>query len=68
MSRIHAQISHVNRQFYLKDLDSKYGTFLLLDETRNLVKANNQFSLQVGRTVIDCLVTKVKSYVANGKK
>eukprot|EP00826_Nyctotherus_ovalis_P037935 TRINITY_DN3507_c0_g1_i5.p1 TRINITY_DN3507_c0_g1~~TRINITY_DN3507_c0_g1_i5.p1 ORF type:complete len:172 (+),score=10.84 TRINITY_DN3507_c0_g1_i5:770-1285(+) len=62
VSRTHAQIVYSNRKFRLADMDSKFGTLVLLHGKQELHKEKN-LSVQVGNRIIT-LGIKDKSKVA----
>jgi len=48
VSRCHAQIEFDQGKFYLKDLDSKFGTIVLLKESPIVNNLNKQLQIQIG--------------------
>lgn len=61
MSRFHAAINLIDGNFYLQDLDSKYGTLILVDEPEKLTEEQgNHFILEIARVLIDCHVREIK--------
>lgn len=60
VSKYHAAISLHDGEFYIKDLDSKYGTSILVDEPEKLFISRGQdLTLQVDRSTIKCHVDSI---------
>jgi len=51
VSRLHAELKCINGKFYLSDLNSKFGTLMLVRKPLEL-KADTGLTLQAGRTVL----------------
>jgi len=61
VSRLHAQLVYKNDTFYLEDLDSKFGTLLLMSRPYTFEASfPHPIRFQVGRTLV-----KVENTVAN---
>lgn len=54
VSRLHAQIAYKYNTFYLEDMDSKFGTLLLMQKPLKLTLDQNkkEFKLQIGRSLL----------------
>ena len=53
MSRKHGAIKFSNKEFYLQDLNSKFGTLVLLRDQTDLTLQDKPFAVQVGRSLIE---------------
>ena len=58
VSRVHALITMSNKGFSIKDVNSKFGTLLLLPNEPKELELGSDLSLQVGRTVLRLVVRK----------
>ena len=66
VSRTHAAINFADGEFYLQDLESKFGTLILADEPESLIENfGDQFTLEVGGVLIEC---KVKGHLKRLKR
>ena len=63
VSRVHAEIKLEKGHFYVQDLSSRFGTFILLRDSKNLLEQNKWIRLQIGRSVLEMKVKKVKSRI-----
>ena len=53
VSRVHAELSYSNKKFYLEDLESKFGTLILITKPikiNPLIKMKKSIKIQISRT------------------
>lgn len=60
VSRFHAAINLVGGQFYIQDLESRYGTMVLVDEPEKLIEEQgNHFLLEISGVKIECKIKEL---------
>ena len=57
---MHCSVEFKRGAFYLQDLGSRFGSSILLDHPNDLTEEHNQFLLQVGRTILECRLMKIR--------
>jgi len=68
VSRLHALIKLEKGHFYLQDSSSKFGTLLLMQKPQLSLDQYKDFSVQVGRTLLEFKVTKSSTGFFSKKK
>lgn len=52
VSRLHSQLVFKNDQFYIEDLESKFGTLVLMHRPFIFEKPGTPIKVQVGRSIL----------------
>ena len=61
VSRTHAQLSLVNNKIFIKDLKSKFGTLVLIQQPYEITQ--KPVCLQIGRTYAECCIIDNKEFL-----
>ena len=59
VSRVHATLTIENKNIYIEDNNSKFGTLILVQSPTLKLVQNLPLSIQIGRTFLDCRVQEI---------